>query len=1112
VVVRGPDGQQLGFTHNPDGSYVADAGGRARLTAVSGGYQLVLVDQTRYSFDTAGRLTTITDRNGKGLTVARGTDGKVATVTDAASRTITLTHGDAAGHLTRAALPDGRHVDYGYTGNLLTSVRDVRGGTTTYGYDGSNRLADITNQLGKQVVHNVYGSDGRVTQQTTPQGTTTFGFDAATGTATMTDARGKTWTDVYANEVLTQRKDPLGHTTSYTYDGNLNLGSVTTPRGLTTSSIYDGNANMLTVDGPAPSLVHQAFTYDGFNNVKTATDGRNNTTAYDYDPAGNLIKVTRPGTVVTQYGRDPAGTGLLASMTDPNSRTTTFGYNAAFDLTRVTTPKGEVTTMGYDTSGRMTSRVDPRGNANGRNPADYTWAYAHDEADHPTSVTDPQGRVWTSHHDLAGNRDTATDANNHQTTYTYTDSNDLQAVTAPAVTGIPGPVTTSYDYDPAGNLRARTDANGHVTTYDHDDAGRLTTATAPLGRVWTSGYDADGNRTSVTDANGNATPTSGDGTTTRGYDELGRLVSVTYSDATPAVSLGYDANGNRTSMTDGAGTETREYDPLNRLTKLTRGSDVFQYGYDPAGNLTSRTYPDNTVVTLAPDEDERLASVTAEGGTTSYAYDEAGNLLSTTLPAGNGYVETRTYDTAGRLASVGNAKGGTVLSSFAYTRDPVGNPTRVVLADGTTQTATYDELDRLTRYCLNTSCGTSRAYTYDKVGNRRTSNRSATVTSYAHDDADRLCWTATGTIANPTCASPPTGATIYGSDANGNQTSAGATTYSYDLADQLTAAVTGPTATTFAYDGDGARYRRVGQGATNTLVWDKNGPLPEVVLERNNAGSTLFRYTFGRAQLTERTTAGTFFFHHDGLGSTANLTNATGATQVSYAYDPFGALFSSTVAPGAPKVLHRFTGQYYDTTPNLYNLRARQYDPATGRFLQRDPVPSDAADGYTSAYNYALSNPLRFTDPSGQVVIGLCGSGTISIPVTFNLRGCIAKDEKGWGLVGTFTFGGAVGVGGAATGGVLISNADTFDQLRGAAATLGTIAGEGRVVEFDISSNFRTRNCENELVATGYAGLGFGGSLTPPAIPALAYLGAGFTGATRLSGEDSCQYIGVSNK
>jgi hypothetical protein len=43
----------------------------------------------------------------------------------------------------------------------------------------------------------------------------------------------------------------------------------------------------------------------------------------------------------------------------------------------------------------------------------------------------------------------------------------------------------------------------------------------------------------------------------------------------------------------------------------------------------------------------------------------------------------------------------------------------------------------------------------------------------------------------------------------------------------------------------------------------------------------------------------------------------------------------------------------------LEYLRARYYDPATGRFLGRDPVP------YLQRYAYAGSNPVNLTDPTG---------------------------------------------------------------------------------------------------------------------------------------------------
>ncbi len=66
VVGRGPDGQQLAFTKRADGSLRAARGGRATLSTISGGYELVTADQMHLRFDSQGRLTSERDRNGKG--------------------------------------------------------------------------------------------------------------------------------------------------------------------------------------------------------------------------------------------------------------------------------------------------------------------------------------------------------------------------------------------------------------------------------------------------------------------------------------------------------------------------------------------------------------------------------------------------------------------------------------------------------------------------------------------------------------------------------------------------------------------------------------------------------------------------------------------------------------------------------------------------------------------------------------------------------------------------------------------------------------------------------------------------------------------------------------
>lgn len=66
------------------------------------------------------------------------------------------------------------------------------------------------------------------------------------------------------------------------------------------------------------------------------------------------------------------------------------------------------------------------------------------------------------------------------------------------------------------------------------------------------------------------------------------------------------------------------------------------------------------------------------GATTTYGYDSGGRLTSTALPTSNGYVESRSYDRAGRLDLIRNAKNGVTLSMADYTYDSVGKPVRVV--------------------------------------------------------------------------------------------------------------------------------------------------------------------------------------------------------------------------------------------------------------------------------------------------------------------------------------------------------------------------------------------------------------------------------------------------
>jgi RHS repeat-associated protein len=118
-----------------------------------------------------------------------------------------------------------------------------------------------------------------------------------------------------------------------------------------------------------------------------------------------------------------------------------------------------------------------------------------------------------------------------------------------------------------------------------------------------------------------------------------------------------------------------------------------------------------------------------------------------------------------------------------------------------------------------------------------------------------------------------------------------------------------------------------------------------------------------------RQTAGstTYYYHHDGLGSVADVTSSAGASLTWSEYYPYGMVRQGGTGSGAPAVQpFAFTGEQLDTVTGLYHLRARQYDPGIGRFLRLDPQAQPIADPYQSRYIYANDRPGIFVDPSGM--------------------------------------------------------------------------------------------------------------------------------------------------
>ena len=86
-----------------------------------------------------------------------------------------------------------------------------------------------------------------------------------------------------------------------------------------------------------------------------------------------------------------------------------------------------------------------------------------------------------------------------------------------------------------------------------------------------------------------------------------------------------------------------------------------------------------------------------------------------------------------------------------------------------------------------------------------------------------------------------------------------------------------------------------------------------------------------------QTPTATYFYHLDPQGSVSELSDATGNIVASYTYDGYGNVTTNGSFAAANPLLYK--GQYLDSDTGLYNMRARQYDPTTGRFTQRDWCP-----------------------------------------------------------------------------------------------------------------------------------------------------------------------------
>jgi RHS repeat-associated protein len=210
-------------------------------------------------------------------------------------------------------------------------------------------------------------------------------------------------------------------------------------------------------------------------------------------------------------------------------------------------------------------------------------------------------------------------------------------------------------------------------------------------------------------------------------------------------------------------------------------------------------------------------------------------------------------------------------------------------------------------------------------------------------------------------------------DQNGNVTSTGGKSFTYDSENHLVSMSASGTSATIEYDAFGNRVAKTVNGVTTQyLVEDDVNPTgyPQVFDELTN-GSVTRTYTYGLQRIDENQLISNqwtpSFYGYDGGGNVRQLTNSAGAVTDSYEYDAYGNEF--TVSGTTPNN-YLYRGEQYDPDLGLYYLRARYYNPTTGRFMSRDPENGNQLDPATlHKYLYAGGDPANRLDPLGKVII-----------------------------------------------------------------------------------------------------------------------------------------------
>ncbi|AZR32999.1 RHS repeat protein [Xanthomonas vasicola] len=762
-------------------------------------------------------------------------------------------------------------------------------------------------------------------------------------------------------------------------------------------------------DDPTCASLPQTCAYRK-GDLKKVTDALDQTTQYlAYDGAGRPLSIKDANGIVTDYTYHPRGwltatkvrgadaaseaddritrieywpTGLVKQVTQPDGAFTAFTYDAAHRLTDITDNAGNTVHYTLDNAGNRIKEDTKDAAGTLKRTLSRVYNQLGQLKTQATAGSDPTDFAY----DANGNTTTVTDALATATQSEYDPLNRLSR-TLQDVAGIKA--DTKFAYDALDNLTKVTDPKGLDTTYDYNGFGDLVKLTSPDTGVTSYTYDSAGNRATQTNARGNTTAYS--------YDALNRLTKVTYPTSSLNVTYTYDVTqtvcasgetfsiGRLTKMQDGGGVTQYCYNRFGDLVRKVQTSNgtalVLRYAYTIGGQLQRITYPDGAVVDYVRNAQGQTTQVgvTPAGGSrqvllgnaTYYPFGPAANWTY-----GNGRTLARQYDLDYRPQAIQDTRPGGLDVGFGF--DPAGNLTALTPAGNPTPEIGlgYDTLGRLTALKDGRTGTLIDGYSYDATGNRLSAKVGTATQIYRYPtDSHRL-----STVAGV--------ARTY--DATGNTTAIGGTArqYTYDTTGRMTQARrAGAVTMNYRYNGKGEQIRRFLGTANTYTLFDEAGHW----LGDYDSNGTPKQQAIWLDDLPVGLLANANKLHYiepDHLGSPRVVIDPTRDVAV-WTWSLKGEAFGNTApnqdpdGDGAALVLDmRFPGQRFDAASGLNQNYFRDYEAATGRYGQSDPI---GLDGGSTTYSYTGSSPLMWKDTNGLVrwngkaMPAAVGVGTLSV-------------------------------------------------------------------------------------------------------------------------------------